>query len=105
GEGLVFKLNHRGAGAFEIPYRTLNIQCVAESGVAVNDDMGVHAIGDLPQYCDRFSRRSKAYIRAAKARVGYCPTRQVNGLEPGLLRNQRRQGVVYARRQKCTAIL
>ena len=100
GEALVFELHHGGPGALKAAYRALHVERIAKAGVAVDDDRGVHPLGDARQRVCHLAEGGQADVGAAKPGVGDRGARQVQGLKAGLLGHQRAQGVKDAGRQQ-----
>ena len=94
GKGLVFNLQHGGAGLLESAHGAHGVERVAKAGVGVHDDRNADALGDAGQGVGHFGGGGQADVGAAQPRVGNRRAGQVERFKAGLLGDQGGEGVV-----------
>ena len=100
GKILVLDLDRVGARALEQAHGALDIERIAVAGVGVDHEMRAHAVADQRDGLDHLVHADQADVGAAEPRIGDGRAGDIERLEAGLLRDQRGERVVDARRDQ-----
>ena len=90
GKVLVLDLDGVGAGAFEEPHRSLDIERIAVAGVGVDDEMARDAVADQRDGIGHFGHADEADVRPAEPRIGDGRAGDIERLEAGAVRRSAR---------------